>query len=103
MGLEEGLSYGERWGYPMGEWLSHGGGAILSIMSLFPVVQALADSKHMVFFETSSKADINVKQLFNMIGSELVKEEPPVAPTQTIKLEIQQPQPRPKWRARCSK
>ena len=38
---------------------------------VFTVVQAFADSKQLLFMETSAKADTNVKQLFDAIGKKM--------------------------------
>ena len=61
--------------------------------------KALADSKHMLFMETSAKADTNVKQLFDAIGREMKTS---VKPTQSqgIMLELKS-QDQHKKRAPC--
>ena len=66
---------------------------------VFTAMQALADSKHMLFMETSAKADTNVKQLFDAIGREMKTS---VKPTQSqgIMLELKS-QDQHKKRAPC--
>ena len=55
-------------------------------------MQALADSKGMLFMETSAKTDVNVRQLFEMIGREIIRNRTPVAPVRLQGIKLERPQ-----------